>query len=226
MCGRFTLSTSAKTIADMFSGLQVPEIPPSYNIAPTHQVASIRNQTERQFAWLHWGLLPSWAKQKKMAAKMINARCETVHEKPAYRSAFKKRRCLVLADGFYEWISTPDGKQPMYITLKNNLPFAMAGLWESNRKIDDQPIESCTVVTTNANSLMAPIHDRMPVILPDDLWEAWLDPAFEDTTALQKMLQPFDSDQLQATAVSKSANKVSNNSPECIKPADQQGELF
>ena len=227
MCGRFTLRTPTRIIADIFSGISFPEIKPNYNVAPTHQVAALRRDgSDDKFAWLRWGLLPSWAKEKKIGARMINARCETIHEKPAYRAAFKRRRCLVLADGFYEWIPTPDGKQPMYITRKDDQPFAMAGLWEVNRKIETEAIESCTVVTTSANTLMAPIHERMPVILHRDSFDAWLDPQFENQKALQEMLVPCDPDWLSARPVSKNMNKVGYNAADCIEPVATQGDLF
>lgn len=226
MCGRFTLRTPTETIADLFAGLSVPEITPNYNIAPTQTVAAIRNDSQgKEFALLRWGLLPSWASDKKMGARMINARCETVREKPAFRAAFKRRRCLVLADGFYEWLKTSDGKQPMYITMKDDHLFAMAGLWEVNKKIEDQKIETCTVITTSANPLVASIHDRMPVILPENRYDIWLDTSFEDQDALQDLLEPFDADQMIARPVSKNVNKVSYNAPDCIEPIATQGQL-
>ena len=232
MCGRFTLRTPTETIADLFSNLTLPEIEANYNVAPTNSVAAVRHPSSKngsghqEFAWLRWGLLPSWAKEKKMGSRMINARCETVREKPAYRAAFKRRRCLVLADGFYEWINTPDGKQPMYITMKSDRPFAMAGLWEINKSLDEQPLETCTVITTSANSLVADIHDRMPVILPIDRYDMWLDPAFEDQDALQDLLEPFDESKMDARAVSKNVNKVGYNVADCINPISTQGNLF
>jgi len=162
-----------------------------------------------------------------MASRMINARCETVHEKPAYRSAFKRRRCLVLADGFYEWLTTADGKkQPMYVTMKNDQPFAMAGLWEVNTRVAAEPIETCTVITTSANRLMEPIHDRMPVILSNEQHEMWLDPTFQNYDALQNQLQPFSADQMTARAVARNVNKVGYNLPDAIQPIDTQGQLF
>lgn len=231
MCGRFTLRTSTESIADLFSGLEIdfPDDPiePNYNVAPTHSVAAVRNQKDHnELAFLHWGLLPSWAKEKKMAARMINARSETVSEKPAFRAAFKRRRCLVIADGFYEWLTTPDGKQPMYMTMKDDRPFAMAGLWEVNKRVADEKIESCTVITTNANPLLAPIHDRMPVILPPEHFEMWLDPAFKDSDQLQELLQPFDDQEMAARPVAKNVNKVAYNQPDCIDEIAVQGDLF
>ena len=230
MCGRFTLRTSTKVVADLFSSLAIDEeiqFEPNYNISPTHSVAAVRQQGDQnEFALLHWGLLPSWAKEKKIAARMINARSETVHEKPAFRAAFKRRRCLVIADGFYEWLSTPEGKQPMYITMKDNRPFAMAGLWEVNKKATDEKIESCTVITTSANPLMAPIHDRMPVILPAERFAMWLDTGFENREALQGLLQPLDEHKMFARPVAKNVNKVGYNAADCIDEIAVQGDLF
>ncbi|MGI9517975.1 MAG: SOS response-associated peptidase [Pirellulaceae bacterium] len=225
MCGRFTLRTPTESIVDLFSGIDIPPLPPNYNVAPTQSVATIRNyHDQREFAWLHWGLIPFWATDRKIGSRMINARSETVREKPAFRAAFQKRRCLVLADGFYEWKATPDGKQPMYVTMRDDGPFCMAGLWESNRKLDE-PVQSCTIITTDANPLMAPIHDRMPVILPRDAWESWLDPGFEDADWLEKQLQPCDSDQMSVRPVSRNVNKVAYNQPDCIEPVAIQAEL-
>ncbi len=225
MCGRFTLRTPTETIANLFGGIAIPPIPPSYNIAPTQNIATIRTHDDRQeFAWLHWGLIPFWADDRKIGSRMINARAETVREKPAFRAAFQKRRCLVLADGFYEWKATPDGKQPMYVTMRDDGPFCMAGLWESNRKLEE-PVQSCTIITTDANPLMAPIHDRMPVILRRDAWKPWLDPHFEDADWLQKQLQPCDEAQMSVRPVSRNVNKVSYNQPDCIEPVSIQAEL-
>ncbi len=218
MCGRFTLRTPTETIVDMFEGLEIPEIQPSYNIAPTQTISAIRDTDGGiAFASLHWGLIPFWADEKKIGNRMINARCETVRDKPAFRSAFKRRRCLILADGFYEWQKTAEGKQPMYIQQKHNQPFCFAGLWELNKKIGD-PIESCTIITTAANELMSTIHDRMPVILPKSKHDIWLDRAFEDYDVLQEMLQPYPDDDLIALPVSTKVNKPSYNAPDCIEP--------
>ena len=145
---------------------------------------------------------------------------------PPFELPFKRRRCLVVADGFYEWLATAEGKQPMYINMKDNRPFAMAGLWEVNKQATDQKIESCTVITTSANPLMAPIHDRMPVILPPERFEMWLDPGFEDHDALQELLQPFDEQKMNARPVAKNVNKVGYNQPDCIDEIAIQGDLF
>ncbi len=227
MCGRFTLRTPAETIADMFSEIEFPEIPSNYNVAPTHTVATIRGGAGAPaFAWLRWGLVPFWADDAKIGNRMINARSETVREKPAFRAAFKKRRCLVLADGFYEWKKLDDKKQPIYIHLADDRPFGFAGLWESNDK-SGEALETCTIITTDANDFMARIHDRMPVILDEQYHEAWLDPAFEDLNFLEKALKPFDSGKLEAWPVSPQMNKPSYNQPDCVTAITvQQGLDF
>ncbi len=227
MCGRFTLRTPAETIADLFSEIAIPDIPPNYNVAPTHSVASIRRSGDQPgFAWLQWGLVPFWAKDAKIGSRMINARSETVREKPAWRSAFRKRRCLILADGFFEWKKTSDGKQPMYIRMRDDRPYCFAGLWESNNKTG-APLETCTIVTTGPNELLQPIHDRMPVILPRPHHDAWLDPQFEDLDYLQSLLQPYPADEMEVWPVSPQVNKPAFNNPACIEPvATQQGLDF
>ncbi len=218
MCGRFTLRTSAATIADLFADIPVMEIRPSYNIAPTQQIYAVRTVgDDRQFAEFHWGLIPFWAKEKKIGNRMINARSETVRDKPAFRNAFQRRRCLVLADGFYEWKKTPSGKQPMFIHMNDDRPFCFAGLWERNTKLDPD-VESCAIITTNANSLMSEIHDRMPVILPPEKYDVWLDPEFEDYALLQSALEPYAGQDLEAIPVSTNVNKPSYNQPDCIQP--------
>lgn len=225
MCGRFTLRTPAETMADMFAGIEFPDVPPNYNVAPTQTVAAIRGTDDGDsFAWLRWGLVPFWADDAKIGNRLINARSETVRQKPAFRAAFKKRRCLVLADGFYEWKKIGRAKQPMYIGLRNRPVFAFAGLWESNDKSGDA-IESCTIITTEANQFMSAIHDRMPVILPAVHHAAWLDPAFEDYDFLQQMLVPCDPDAMHAWPVSPQVNKPSYNRPDCIEPASVQTDL-
>ena len=149
-----------------------------------------------------------------------------MQEKPAFRAAFKKRRCLILADGFYEWLATPHGKQPIYICLQDERPFCLAGLWECNSKLESKPLETCTILTTAANPLVAPIHDRMPVILRADHFDQWLDPDFKDADALQNLLQPFAAQEMATRAVSRNVNKVGYNHPDCLTPTATQGELF
>lgn len=235
MCGRFTLRTPTKTLASLFDGLRFPELRPRYNIAPTQDVVCVRQSAEgnNEAAMLRWGLVPFWSKDIKIGAKMINARSETVATKPAFRAAFKSRRCLVLADGFYEWKKVGKEKQPYYITGADEGPFCMAGLWESWREKqtvgDNQsvPVESCTVLTTAANSVMESLHDRMPVILPKEQYEFWLDVEFKGRERLEGLLVPCPEDQLQVRPVSKLVNKVANDDPECIAPSQgESGMLF
>lgn len=207
----------------MFQGLTFSARTPRFNIAPTQNVLSIRNDKSGalESVDLRWGLVPSWAKDLKIGARMINARGETVAEKPSFRSAFKKRRCLVLADGFYEWKKEADGKQPYYITRADDQPFAMAGLWEAwrDKTIDDAPwIQTCTVITTTANEMMQPLHDRMPVILEQSQFDMWLDRKFAEREPLEQMLLPFSSDEMKVTAVSKVVNKATNETSECVVP--------
>jgi putative SOS response-associated peptidase YedK len=206
----------------MFAQLTIPDIVPRYNIAPTQNVLCVRNREgENEMVTLRWGLVPFWAKDLKIGAKMINARGETVAEKPAFRAAFKKRRCLVVADGFYEWKKEADGKQPFYITRADDQPFCMAGLWESwTDKSDAQskPVETCTVITTDANELMLQLHDRMPVILEPDEYDFWLDPEFSDRQPLEAALDPFPNEEMKFVPVSKVVNKATNEVPECIVP--------
>lgn len=227
MCGRFTLTTPAETIASLFAGLQMPPLKPRYNIAPTQLVSCIRsaNATKTkhvlEYVHLRWGLVPSWSKDLKMGARMINARGETVAEKPSFRAAFKRRRCLILADGFYEWKKEGGEKQPYYVTKTDEQPFCMAGLWETwKNKETDETVESCTIITTSANDFMSPLHDRMPVILERENHPLWLDSEFEDRNHLESLLQPFsDEDGLQKRPVNKIVNRPVNDLPECIAPA-------
>ena len=172
MCGRFTLHTPADTVAELFNLSEIPEWTPRYNLAPTQQVPTVRAdgaEQAREFHALIWGLIPSWARDPKGGARMINARAETVHEKPSFRAAFRQRRCLILADGFYEWKRLERGKQPHFIGMQDGRPFALAGLWEKWERPGAPPIESCTIITTQPNELLAPIHERMPVILDESV---------------------------------------------------------
>lgn len=222
MCGRFSQSKSAEAIASAFQVAEVPPLTPRYNIAPTQSVATILqtlDQQDRQFKMLHWGLIPSWAKDPKMGAKLINARAETVAEKPAFRTAFRQRRCLVLADGFYEWQTQENNKQkqPYYIRLNDWQPFAFAGLWERWQDTESEVIESCTLLTTEPNELMCPIHNRMPVILDPKDYDLWLDPEVKQPEVLQSLLHPYPSEKMMAYPVSKAVNKPSNDTAECIE---------
>ncbi|MHB1778068.1 MAG: SOS response-associated peptidase, partial [Acidimicrobiales bacterium] len=194
MCGRFTLRSSPKVIAETFGLAEPPHIQPHFNIAPSQAIAVVREQQDhhRELVLLHWGLIPFWADDPSIGNRMANARCETVATKPSFRRAFRSRRCLVVADGFYEWQKTDGKKRPFYVQMKDQQPFGMAGLWERWDK-QGEPIESCTILTTDANDLMMPIHERMPVIIPSDQFDLWLDPAVHDEKKLSELLKPFDS---------------------------------
>lgn len=221
MCGRFTLRTSAKKVAKAFDVPEVPELFPRFNIAPTQPVAVVRraaDRPERELASLRWGLIPSWSEDAKTGARMINARSETAADLPAFRNAFRRRRCLIVADGFYEWQKLNGKKQPYFIHLKDDQPFAFAGLWESWRIPDKQHIESCTILTTEANDLIRFLHDRMPVILRPADYDRWLDPAQEKVEELSPLLQPLPSEEMSAEAVSSLVNNARNEDPKCIEP--------
>lgn len=167
---------------------------------------------------LRWGLIPSWAKDPRIGNQCINAKAETVAEKPSFRSAFKKRRCLVIATGFYEWQVQAHAKQPMWIGLKSRRPFAFAGLWEQWQPPDGAVIESCTIITTTPNDLMAPIHNRMPVILAPPSYDQWLDPAFQHIEPLNALLRPYPSEELTVCPVSTLVNNPRQDTPECLEP--------
>ena len=219
MCGRYTLSQSEESIAAAFGITAIPKLLPRYNIAPTQPVPSVllRNESQRQLQLLHWGLIPSWAKDPSMGAKMINARAETIAEKPSFRSAFRRRRCLIVADGFYEWQRRDKRKQPYYFRVGAGELFAFAGLWEHWQNAAGDEIESCTIVTTDPNDLMQSIHDRMPVILHPQDYDRWLDPA-TDSSRLLELLRPFEANEMQHYPVSLEVNNPRHDSPNCIQP--------
>jgi putative SOS response-associated peptidase YedK len=232
MCGRFTLQTPNESLSSLFDALRFPKLHPRYNIAPTQDILSVRQSLEgdNEAVMLRWGLVPSWAKDLKIGARMINARSETAATKPSFRAAFQSRRCVIVADGFYEWKKVAKEKQPYYITRVDKRPFCLAGLWESwvNQEAgDDAPsaIETCAILTTEANEMMDSIHHRMPVFLAKEQRQMWLDVTFQDREKLEQVLKPCPNDWLQATAVSKFVNKAANDHPECIEPAKAQGDL-
>jgi len=219
MCGRYTLRTPVDSLVEAFEIEEYPSsITPSYNIAPTQEVAAVVEEDEkRKLERFHWGLIPSWAKDPAIGNKMINARAETVSEKPSFRKAFKVRRCLVLADGFYEWQKMDNGKQPYYIKMQDDSPFAFAGLWEIWGK-NGEEIRSCTIITTDANDLMDEIHHRMPVILQPEDYSMWLDPDFDEEASLTSLLKPYPAAAMEAYPVSRRVNKPSNNEPGVVEP--------
>jgi putative SOS response-associated peptidase YedK len=238
MCGRYTLTSPAQAIADVF-GLDTAEVDaleasaPRHNIAPGQDVWIVRADragVERELRLVRWGLVPSWADSPAPAATMINARVETVAEKPAFRKAFQRRRCIVPADGFYEWQRRSGGSQPFWIGGRDHRPFGMAGLWEIWRGAGDARIESCTILTTAPNDLVAPLHDRMPVILAPDDFAVWLDPRETDVERLRSVLRTAPSDALVMHPVSTRVNDPRNDDPDCSTPvtpaSDPQGSLF
>ncbi len=225
MCGRYSLTTPVEGLRRVFGFLEQPNLAPRYNIAPSQEVAAVRlgEDGKRHFAQLRWGLIPSWAKEAKIGNRMINARAETVAEKPAFRAAFRRRRCLVLADGFYEWQKRDKGaKQPYRITLADGGPFGFAGLWESWRDRESgERIESATIIVTEANDLLRPIHDRMPVILSPEDFDAWLDTE-RPGEAARALLRPYPAAALAATPISTRVNKVTNDDPAVIAPLEDE----
>jgi len=220
MCGRYTLRTPVEKLAKEF-GLEDSsvDLPPNYNVAPTQGVAAVLAENgHRRLEVLRWGLIPPWADDPQIGSRMINARAETAHEKPSFRRAFRERRCLIPADGFYEWKRTNGTKQPYYIHMKEGRPFAFAGLWESWREEDGPEVRSCAILTTRPNALASEIHDRMPVILPAGSREAWLDPEAEKEELLA-LLEPYPEDEMEAYPVSRYVNSPQNNDPHCVEPA-------
>ncbi len=259
MCGRFTLTSPTDELAGYFNVLVNTQLSPRYNIAPTQPVACVRQtlasvvepsapqgpaaqrpaprrRAARELVALRWGLIPHWAEDPAIGARMINARSETVAEKPAFREAFRKRRCLVVADGFYEWKRLQAAKQPYFIFMEDRSPFAFAGVWERWKpgagQLDkitgpgrpevalstDGRVESCAFLTTGPNELMESIHDRMPVIVPPEHWDTWLDPEIDDPAALEELLLPYPAEKMRAHPVSTHVNKPANDDPTCIEP--------
>jgi putative SOS response-associated peptidase YedK len=220
MCGRFTLRYSAAAFAGQLGLFDFPALEPRFNIAPTQSIAVIRNRDgQREAAELHWGLIPSWADDPSIGNRMINARGETVASKPSFRSAFKQRRCLILADGFYEWQKVGKAKQPFYFTMRDGGVFALAGLWERWKR-EPVTIESATIITTEANDLLRSMHDRMPVILTLDDCQRWLDPQLSDASKLEPMLKPYPADEMLATPVGTWVNSPSHEGARCVQAAD------
>lgn len=226
MCGRFTLAQSGEAIARTFHLTSPPTVEPRYNIAPTQPVPVIVADPEdgqaHQFTYRYWGLIPSWSKDPTMGARMINARSETVTEKPSFRTAFQRRRCLVVADGFYEWQGTGKAKQPYFFYLgaaaETRPPFGFAGLWEHWESPEGDWIDSCTILTTTANDVLSPVHDRMPVILAEPAYDLWLDPAVQQSAELRSLLQPYPPETMSSYPVHPRVNHSKNEGSDCIQP--------
>ena len=216
MCGRFTYSQDRQQTAEAF-GLDEPPIYQSrYNIAPSNEVLAIVEHPERtrEYRRLRWGLIPRWADDPAIGNRLINARCETAATKPSFRDAMRHRHCLVLADGFYEWEKKGRVKQPYYIRMRDGRPFAFAGLWERNDRVPDSPIDTCTILTTDANETIKPIHERMPVILcGQEDYDLWL----EGGDALERLWRPYDGVPMTSWPVSRLVNSPRHDAPDCIE---------
>ena len=223
MCGRFSLRARLAELLEDFpiDEQNVPSFSPRYNIAPSQPVFAVREKPGaaspvREAVWLRWGLIPGWAADPTIGNRLINARSETVAEKPAYRAALRRRRCLLAADGFYEWKAEGRVKQPYFIHFPDERPFAFAGLWESWEGPDHARIESCTILTTEANELMRPIHHRMPVILQPRDYAKWIDPAEQESGALLPLLIPYAGAEMEAYPVNRLVNSPSHDAPDCL----------
>lgn len=222
MCGRFSLTTNIGAVALRFgvrSYLEEAGHVLRYNIAPTQTVIVVGDDGRRYLTQMRWGLIPSWAKDPAIGNRTINARAETVATRPAFRVALRKRRCLVVADGFYEWQERDRGKQPFYLALKSREPFGFTGLWDTWTSPEGEEIRSCTIITTEANELLLPIHNRMPVILTREAETIWLDPAIYEPSMLLQILTPYPAHEMEVYPVRPLVNSTENDSPDCIVPA-------
>ena len=223
MCGRFTLTVDPAESEEAFSDYAFPaHFAPQYNIAPTQPILAIPNDGKNKADFFLWGLIPSWAKDASIANKLINARGETVAEKPSFRGGFKYKRCLILADGFYEWKKLEGGraKLPHYIYMKDHKPFAFAGLWDEWNSPHGSPLRTCTIITTAPNELMAGLHNRMPVILQQSDYADWLDPSPRTPDGLLHLVRPYPADKMSAHSVSSLVNNPANDRPELVIPAN------
>ena len=217
MCGRYALTSPPAVIAERFHLLWTPELAPHYNIAPGQTIPVVRETGQgRELAFLRWGLIPSWAKEASIGMKLINARGETLADKPAFRSAYRQRRCLVPADAFYEWKAIAGRKQPYCIRLRDEAPFGMAGLWEGWQEPDGQVVESCTIVTVDANALIAQLHDRMPLIVAPEDYDAWLNAETREAA----LPHAVAADDMVAYPVSPLVSNAKNDVPACLAPID------
>ena len=221
MCGRYTITSAPEAIRALFRYPEQPNFPPRYNVAPTQPIPIVRlAEGQRQFALVRWGLLPSWVKDPKTFTLLINARGESVIDKPAFRAAMKRRRCLIPTDGFYEWKAVGGRKQPYFVRLKSSAPMAFAGLWECWTGPNGEELDTAAIVTTHANRLLTPIHERMPVIVRPSAYPRWLDPGITDPAALADILKPYAADEMTAYRVSKAVNSPRNNKPELIEAVE------
>jgi putative SOS response-associated peptidase YedK len=233
MCGRYRLSRRKQIVAEYFDSVPGEEDwNPHYNIAPTQSVPVIRQNPKkpiRELSFMRWGLIPSWAKDSSVAAQMINARSETAGTKPAYRDALKSCRCLIPADGFYEWQKTGNAKQPYCFEVNEGKLFAFAGIWDHWKEPNGNWLETCSVLTTTPNAVTSPVHDRMPVILDPDSYDLWLDPGMRDVSTVSDLLKPYDARQMRCYPVSTRINYVGNDDEACsapVEPIQAQNQLF
>lgn len=222
MCGRFTLFEPNESLAGIF-GVSAAQLPgPRYNVAPSQPVAVVRispgAERRRELVMLRWGLVPSWAKDPSIGDRWINARGETVPEKPAFRGAWKSRRCLVPANGFYEWQRRNGKKQPWYVRMRDGSPFAIAGLWERREDPSGGALETCALITTEANALLATIHGRMPVILAPADFDRWLSSPAEEASRLRSLLRPYPAGEMEAFEIGLRVNNPGNDAPDLIEP--------
>jgi putative SOS response-associated peptidase YedK len=218
MCGRYTITSAPEAIRALFRYPEQPNFPPRYNVAPTQPIPIVRSvEGKRQFALVRWGLLPSWVKDPKTFSLLINARGESVTEKPAFRAAMKRRRCLIPADGFYEWKAVAGRKQPFFVRLKSGAPMAFAGLWECWTGPNGEELETAAIVTTNANRTLSAIHSRMPVIVPPEAFDLWLDCANVDATTASALIAPAPDNLLEAYEVSPAVNRTANDNPNLVE---------
>lgn len=224
MCGRFAYYSAHEAMAQLFGlGPDTPQIEPRWNIAPTQYVPVVRADSAglRKLSMLYWGLVPHWAKEKSIGARMINARAETLTEKPSFRVALRRRRCLVVASGYYEWQALAGGKQPWFIHASDDSPLAFAGLWESwSESPQHEPLESCTIITTEAQGSLARLHHRVPVVLAPDAFTRWLDPSLQKDEAVVDLLHAPAEGALSAWPVSKRVNNARNEGPELVQPIE------
>jgi putative SOS response-associated peptidase YedK len=220
MCGRYRLARKKEILAETFDVDNDVEWSPRYNVAPSQNVPIVRqdaSQPSRSISLARWGLIPFWAKDAKAGYKMINARAETVADTPAFRDPFRSRRCLILADGFYEWSKEGKQKSPFCFSMADDSIFAFAGIWDRWRNADKEWIETCSIITTSANALLSGIHDRMPVIVRPESYDLWLDPGFTKVDDLHDLLKPFSADAMRHHRVSTHVNSVKNDNPACAE---------
>jgi putative SOS response-associated peptidase YedK len=218
MCGRFAQRTPPKRLTREFKVGEVPPVEARYNIAPTQDILAVHEAPDgREATFLKWGLVPTWAKDTSMGARLINARAETVAEKPAFRQALRQRRCIIPADGFYEWQRTGGRKQPFFFRMRDERPFGFAGLWERWEGEEGQAVNSCTILTTEANDVLRPVHDRMPVILHPEDYSLWLEGDEREQALLREMLRPYPAEEMVGHPVSTLVNSPGNKGPELIE---------